>query len=63
MATAIYPLYKQALLDGGSDIDLNGLMRWGPGGSTAPDTDLYRSGVGALATDGAFKAAFEEGSP
>jgi hypothetical protein len=31
-------------------VDVDGEMRWGPG-STAPDTRLYRSGVGILRTD------------
>jgi hypothetical protein len=30
----------------------NGRLDWGPGGSTAPDTSLYRSTVNALKTDG-----------
>lgn len=29
---------------------------WGPGGSTAQDTSLYRSGAGVLRTDGEFQA-------
>jgi microcystin-dependent protein len=32
--------------------DTNGHLQWGPGGSTAPDTNLYRSGAGILKTDG-----------
>lgn len=32
--------------------DSAGKLQWGPGGATALDTDLYRSGVGALTTDG-----------
>ena len=32
----------------------SGRMDWGPGGSTAPDTNLYRFGAAALATDGAI---------
>ena len=35
----------------------SGQLNWGPGGSTATDTDLYRSGINALQTDGAFTAA------
>lgn len=35
----------------------DGKHQWGPGGSTVPDTDLYRSGVGALTTDGTFNAS------
>lgn len=35
-------------------IDSNGKIQWGPGGSTAVDTDLYRSGADTLTTDGAF---------
>lgn len=34
------------------DMDATGRMRWGPGGGTAADTDLYRSGTAALTTDG-----------
>jgi len=30
----------------------DGKLAWGPGGVTAPDTNLYRSAVGALKTDG-----------
>lgn len=35
-------------------IDSNGKHSWGPGGSTATDTDLYRSAAGVLTTDGAM---------
>jgi hypothetical protein len=35
-------------------MDSNGLMAWGPGGSTAVDTNLYRSGVNQLKTDDSF---------
>ncbi len=38
-------------------VDLNGKHQWGPGGSTPFDTDLYRSGAGALTTDGTLTAA------
>lgn len=35
----------------------DGKQEWGVGGTTVPDTNLYRqSGVGGLQTDGAFKA-------
>ena len=34
--------------------DSNGKVQWGPGGSTAPDTDLYRSAVSTLTTDNIF---------
>lgn len=34
----------------------NGRLEWGPGGSTAVDTTLYRSGAGVLKTDGQFIA-------
>lgn len=34
-------------------IDTSGKIQWGPG-NAALDTDLYRSGVGTLKTDGAF---------
>lgn len=37
--------------------DSNGKLQWGPGASTAVDTDLYRNGVGILQTDGTFNAA------
>jgi len=37
--------------------DSNGKMQWGPGGSTAVDTDLYRNGVGVLQTDNTFNAS------
>src|SRR5262245_46792708 len=30
----------------------DGKLEWGPGGSTAPDTSLYRAGAAALATNG-----------
>lgn len=32
--------------------DMDGLIEWGPGGSSAQDTDLFRSGVGELTTSG-----------
>src|SRR5215831_4633216 len=32
----------------------SGKMEWGPGGTTAIDTNLYRSAVGVLKTDGVF---------
>jgi hypothetical protein len=35
-------------------IGADGKHSWGPGGSTAPDTTLYRNGVGLLTTDGTF---------
>lgn len=35
----------------------DGKMQWGVGGSTAPETTLYRSGNNILKTDGAFVAA------
>lgn len=34
----------------------SGKHEWGPGGSTAPDTNLYRSGAGVLTTDGQLVA-------
>ena len=37
-------------------IDSNGQHKWGPGGSTAQDTDLYRGGVGVLQTDNTFQS-------
>jgi hypothetical protein len=33
-----------------------GQLNWGPGGSTAVDTNLYRSAAGQLKTDGGFTA-------
>lgn len=33
----------------------NGVLEWGPGAATVPDTALYRAGAGILATDGFFK--------
>src|SRR5215471_9237994 len=35
----------------------NGTLNWGPGGSTATDTQLYRSGVGTLATNASLYAS------
>lgn len=35
----------------------DGAHSWGPGGSTAPDTTLYRSAAGTLKTDGALQVA------
>jgi hypothetical protein len=35
-------------------MDNNGLMRWGPGGATAVDTNFYRSAAAILKTDGAL---------
>ena len=32
-----------------------GLVSWGPGGVTAPDTNLYREGANLLATDDGFR--------
>src|SRR5215471_14911320 len=32
----------------------SGQFNWGPGGSTATDTNLYRGGVGQIFTDGGF---------
>src|SRR5262245_7162981 len=37
-------------------LDASGKIQWGPGASTAPDTNLYRSGVNTLKTDGYFQA-------
>jgi len=34
----------------------DGKQEFGPGGSTAPDTNLYRSAAGSLKTDGGFSA-------
>src|SRR5215471_7228195 len=41
-------------------IEYDGIHRWGPGGSTATDTTLYRTAAGILQTDGSFRAI---GSP
>lgn len=35
---------------------VDGKQSWGPGGSTSPDTNLYRSAADTLKTDDAFKA-------
>src|SRR5215469_31251 len=35
----------------------DGRMDWGPGGTSAPDTDLYRSAAGILKTDSVFQSA------
>lgn len=35
-------------------IDGDGSYNWGPGGSAAPDTDLYRTGVAQLTTGGSL---------
>jgi hypothetical protein len=37
-------------------VHADGRVTWGPG-DTAPDTALYRTGAGSLATDGSFNAA------
>lgn len=36
-------------------INANGTLSWGPGGSTTPDTTLYRSAASRLHTDGVFE--------
>lgn len=36
------------------NIDASGRQVWGPGGSTVPDTNLYRAGANALQTDDTF---------
>lgn len=38
-------------------LDTDGTHGWGPGGSTATDTNLYRSGANVLMTDDSFVAA------
>lgn len=38
-------------------IDSNGKIEWGPGGATAVDTSLYRSGVGTLTIPGSLIVA------
>jgi hypothetical protein len=43
-------------------VDSNGKIQWGPGGSTAVDTDLYRGGVGLVQTDNSFQASTLTGS-
>jgi hypothetical protein len=35
-------------------MNFDGRLNWGPGGATATDTNLYRSGVGQLKTDGSL---------
>jgi hypothetical protein len=37
--------------------DASGLIQWGPGATTAPDTNLYRSGPDTLKTDDNFIVA------
>ena len=37
-------------------IDADAAHSWGPGGGTAPDTNLYRASGGVLKTDGSFQA-------
>lgn len=39
------------------DVQADGKLQWGPGGSTSPDTNLYRSGTDVLKTDDTFLAA------
>lgn len=50
-------IFQQANVSGDTaeryTADTSGKIQWGPG-NAALDTDLYRSGVGALKTDGAF---------
>lgn len=38
-------------------MDADGTMYWGPGGSTATDTGLYRGSAGLLATNGSLQIA------
>src|SRR5262249_53406532 len=38
-------------------LDGNGLIQWGPGGTIALDTNLYRSAAGDLKTDGRLLVA------
>lgn len=42
---------KQGEAEPGFTLDFDGKHQWGPGGSTAPDVNLYRSGANILATD------------
>lgn len=42
---------KQGEAQAGFTLDFDGKHQWGPGGSTSPDTNLYRSGADTLATD------------
>lgn len=39
------------------NVDSNGKIQWGPGGTTAFDTNLYRNSAGVLKTDGALTVA------
>lgn len=39
------------------EVDFDGAMQWGPGGSTTVDTNLYRGGVSLLKTDDALTVA------
>jgi len=45
-------LRKQGESQPGWTVDFDGKLQWGPGGSTAPDTNLYRNSAGELKTDG-----------
>lgn len=38
-------------------VDTDGTLNWGPGGSTVPDTNLYRSGTNVLTTDDSLVVA------
>lgn len=38
-------------------INDSGIMSWGPGGASSPDTNLYRSTANVLRTDDAFESA------
>lgn len=40
-------------------MNVDGSMNWGPGGTTATDTNLYRSGADRLKTDSKFQAEVE----
>jgi hypothetical protein len=42
---------KQGETQPGFTLDFDGKHQWGPGGSTAPDTNLYRSAADTLKTD------------
>lgn len=42
---------KDGEAQAGYTLDFDGKQQWGPGGSTAPDTNLYRSAADTLKTD------------
>lgn len=45
---------KDGEAEPGWSVDFDGKQQWGPGGSTGPDTNLYRSTADTLKTDDSF---------